>query len=335
MNKEGKIEIYRFLACVFIMIAHYVLYMHSELSIPFTVSFQFVEFFFIITGFFTARHVDVKWDENNKLSELLKYHIKKFMRFLPYTIPAILSVYCLESIDYIEAGDLTGMLINLKDIILEVSFLSVFRKGEAHLFIMWFLSAMFVTLPILMIFFATRKRIIKMVVSLTLPVLYYFFSPDYALQNTINQLLRAFFGMMLGGGIYYLSGIIKKKKMPRALQWIGTVIFAVAYIIPIALSYLNTYYKIIYIICFALWITLMMSDLTVLKPVHSKVLDFLGEISMPIFIWHIVVFKFVNRMGFLRNHLWLQFVSSIIIVLLVSILNTIITKQCKKYYKKK
>ena len=46
MNKEGKIEIYRFLACIFIMIGHYVLYMHSELSIPFTVSFQFVEFFF-------------------------------------------------------------------------------------------------------------------------------------------------------------------------------------------------------------------------------------------------------------------------------------------------
>ena len=304
MGKEGKIEIYRFLACIFIMIGHYVFYMHSELSIPFTVSFQFVEFFFLITGFFTARHFDVKWDESNKLSELMIYHLKKFTRFLPYTIPAIISVYCLESLDYIQAGDITGMFINLKDIILEVLFLSVFRMGEAHLFIMWYLSAMFVALPILMIFFTTKKRYLKMVICLILPVLYYFLSPDYALQNTINQLLRAFFGMMLGGGIYYLSGVIKEKKIPKSLKWIGTVIFAVAYIIPIVLSYLNTYYKIIYVVCFALWIIMMMSDLTVLKPVHSKVIEFLGEISMPIFIWHIVVFKIINRTGFLQNHHW-------------------------------
>ncbi len=335
MNKEGKIELYRFLACVFIMIGHYILYMHSELSIPFSVSFQFVEFFFLITGYFTARHFDVKWNESNKMSDLVKYHLKKFVRFLPYTVPAILSVYCLESIDYIKAGDISGMLSNLKDIILEVTFLSVFRQGEAHLFIMWYLSAMFITLPILMIVFLTKKKILKMVICLIIPVIYYIIAPDYALQNTVNQLLRAFCGMMLGGGIYYLSGIIKEKKKPKAIQWIGTVIFVAAYIIPIVLSYLNTYYKIIYVICFAIWITLMMSDLTVFKPVHNKILGILGEISMPVFIWHISVFKIMYATGFLNEYPWLQFVIALFIVFLISILNMAITKLCKKYYKKK
>ena len=335
MKREGKIELYRFLACVFIMIDHFVANMQSQLSLPFTASFQFVEFFFLTTGFFTARHFDVKWDDNSKSSDILMYHLKKFVRFLPYTIPAILSLYCLESVGFLSAGDVGGFWNNLKDIVLEITYLSVFRTSGAHLFVMWFLSAMFVTLPTLILFFTLKNNKIKIVIGTIAPILFYTFAQDYTAQEPVNQMLRSFLGMMLGGTIYYVSCWVKKKDIPSIIKWILTILFVVVYILPIVFSYKNTFFSYQYVICFVLMLFLLMSDLTKLGPWHSRILGFLGDISMPIFIWHIVVFKYMYRTGFFKEYAWLQFAVGLLIVFLISILNMAITKLCKKYCKKK
>ena len=329
MKKEGKIELYRFLACVFIMIGHYVFYTDKDFSVPFCVAYQFVEFFLLVSGFFTARHFDVKWTGDSKLIDIVKYHLKKFLRFLPFTIPAILGVYVLESYPLLISGDKEGLLNNLKDIVLEMLYLSVFTGHEAHLFIMWFLSAMFITLPFLIAFFLIKNKWVKMIAGFILPVLYYILSPDYAVQESVNQLFRTFFGMMLGGSIYYFSSIVSKKDTPKAVKWVGTVLFLAAYIIPIIISYNNIYLSFEYIICFVLWLTVLMSHLTVLKPWHSKVLGFLGDISMPIFIWHITIFKYVNAFNILTDYPVLRFIISIAVVIIISCLNLLIVRLCE------
>ena len=347
MQKEGKIELYRFLACIFIMIGHFVFYTDPNLTIPFTVAYQFVEFFFIISGFFTARHFDVRRPVvkpnqqkginryfNNPISEILLYDIKKFARFLPYTIPAILMVYITESHSYLSVGDTAGFWHNLKDIFPEVFFLSVFRTSEAHLFIMWFLSAMFVVLPFLCLFFLIKYKPIKIVIGIIAPMVYYILAPDYAVQEPLNQLMRAFFGMLLGGSLYYISTYLADNKCVRPVKCVLTVVFFAGYIAPIVFSFLNYYLSYEYIICFVVWIFILMSDLTVLPPWHSKVMGFLGDISMPIFIWHIAIFKFISYCHILESHQVLRFVISVALVFTISLLNYLIVIRIKKYRQK-
>ena len=348
MVKEGKIELYRFLGCIFIMIGHYVFYVDSELSVPFTVSYQFVEFFFIVSGYFTARHFDVKWSKEIGPLYIVKYDIKKFIRFIPYTIPAILGVYALESYRYLAVDDTAGFWHNLLDIIPEMLFLSVFKSSGAHLFIMWFLSAMFIALPFLIAFFIIKNKPVKIIIGTLAPIAYYTISPDYAVQEPANQLMRAFFGMMLGGTIYYLSYFIKQKMaddpakqketdnpvnqkcIVKPLKWLCTIIFIAAYIAPIIAAYNNIYFSYQYIIVFSLWILLLMSDLTILSIWNSKLANFLGDISMPIFIWHITVFKYIDASHFMDNHEIIRFVFSIFIVIIISILNMYIVRLCKR-----
>ena len=334
MNKEGKIELYRFLACVFIMIGHYVYYISPQLNIPFLVSFQFVDFFFIVTGFFTARHFSSKCDERKGVRYVLTYHLKKYLRFIPFTIPAILCIYGMESYNFLSMGDTAGFLSNLKDIILEVLFLSVFRSSGAHLFIMWYLSTMFITLPFLIAFFLLKNKWVKIIIGAVLPALYYIIAPDYWLQEPVNQLLRAFMGMMLGGTVYYLKSLLRDKDAPKPLKWVLTFVFAAAYTAPLVFAFNNRYVKQTYIICFFLWLFLEMSHLTVLGEWHSKILGFLGEISMPIFIWHIAVFKLIANFNLLEGSEAVRLTVSFAIVIIISVLNMMIVKLCKKYIKK-
>ena len=53
MKRNGKIELLRFLGVVFIMNAHF----GYNADRPFLGGWYYVEFFFIITGFFTMRRV--------------------------------------------------------------------------------------------------------------------------------------------------------------------------------------------------------------------------------------------------------------------------------------
>lgn len=334
MNKEGKIELYRFLACLFIMMGHYLYYVLPNLELPFVVSYQFVEFFFMVTGYFTARHFDLKWQEGSGAKEVLKYHFKKFLRFMPYTIPAIIGVYAVESYTFISADNIQGLWDNLKDIVLEVLFLSVFRPSGAHLFVMWFLSAMFITLPVLIAFCFLKRKWVKIIPGTILPVIYYVLTPDYTSQNPVNQLLRAFMGMLMGATIYYLSCYIKELNVPKAVKWICTILFTVAYIAPIIICYRNMFLSYEYIICFVVWMMILMSDLTVMKPWHSRIMGYLGDISMPVFMWHIAVFKFVSVFNVLSDNEILRITVSFAMVFFICIINMAIVKLCKKYIKK-
>ena len=202
------------------------------------------------------------------------------------------------------------------------------------MFIMWFLSAMFVTMPFLILFFMIKRKWVKIVIGTIAPLLYYILSPDYSVQEPVNQLLRAFFGMMLGGTIYYLSCFVKEKETPVHVKWIFTALFIVAYVLPIVFSYKNLFLTYEYIICFVLWLFILMSDLIKIGPWHSRVLGYLGDISMPIFIWHITIFKFVKAFNICDDNEILRMILSVVAVLAISVLNMTIVRICKKYSQK-
>ena len=83
VKRNGKIELLRFLGVVFIMNAHF----GYNAGRPFLGGWYYVEFFFIITGFFTMRrffHEDAV-DGTERVRTALTYTFHKFVKFLPYT----------------------------------------------------------------------------------------------------------------------------------------------------------------------------------------------------------------------------------------------------------
>lgn len=334
MKKDSKIEIYRFLACCFIMMGHCIAFGNMKISVPFTVSYQFVEFFFILTGYFTARHFAKASFKDTNIVDILKYDVKKFLRFIPYTIPAIICIYFEESVGYLQSGDISGLFINLKDAIVEMLFLSTLRPSGAHLFVMWFLSAMFITLPILICFCLINNKWIKIITGTILCSVYYVIIPDYTIHDSPNQLLRSLFGMMVGVVVFYLSSSVNKGKVWKGIIILLTIIMVIAYFVPIYCSYENYHYKYPYLICFTLWIFIDMSNLTVIGPLYSKVGEFLGAISMPIFIWHQVVIKLFTDYIVIEIEV-VKLVLCFVGTFVISIINMYIVKGCTRWIAKK
>lgn len=103
-QRNTMIDLWRFIAAIAILLHH-----AGELGIHKSISgngYLFVEFFFMLSGYYTYRHLRNKTggESGNPIGDSFWYIIKKFGAYLPYTIPAILIQYILESIHAYEGG---------------------------------------------------------------------------------------------------------------------------------------------------------------------------------------------------------------------------------------
>ena len=107
----GKIELMRFLGAVLIMNAHF-----GYQDRPFQLSWFFVEFFYIITGYFTMRHFEKQEPQEHfeAVKIAVEYTGKKFVQFLPYTTGAILITYIAMNWHYIGEGAFGNFIRSLK-----------------------------------------------------------------------------------------------------------------------------------------------------------------------------------------------------------------------------
>ena len=94
----GKIELMRFLGAVLIINS-----LFGYQDRPFQLSWFFVEFFYIITGYFTMRHFEKQEPQEHfeAVKIAVEYTGKKFVQFLPYTTGAILITYIAMNWHYI------------------------------------------------------------------------------------------------------------------------------------------------------------------------------------------------------------------------------------------
>lgn len=148
-NKNYHVELWRIIATALI-VRHHTYYVGIDGPYRFRMSWIYVEFFFILTGFFTASHFDNQKSEaclNDKAKESIKYTFLKFSRFAPFFIPAMCICYILR---YCLIADKTSteLLNHFGKFPLEVILLSS-SQGSAVLGPAWFLSAMFIVFPLL------------------------------------------------------------------------------------------------------------------------------------------------------------------------------------------
>ncbi len=290
-NNTGKnafIELLRFVLCIVIFL-HHSGHVNMEGDPIMPSGGLAADAFFMLTGYYTIRHVCRILEKNDGRMEKsflysVRYTIKKLLKIFPYAAFGSVITYILECIVAIRLNlGLTSydIISKLKDMIIEVLFLpltgittvdtATYRNAP-----MWYLSAMLFALPILMWVALKFHKAYRTVIVWLLPLgiqllfmrLYGGVLPWMFFIGYINTgILRALSNMSLGGGIYLLSAYLSKHAHKTEKPSVGillSLIEAVLYIIFLIsmISGVHGFIELSMLYVFAAALTLSMSGLT-------------------------------------------------------------------------
>lgn len=291
-GKDARIELLRFVAAVFIMIGHMGAF-GCGFKRPFRENWFYVEFFLMLTGYFTARHF-AQAQEGNPVAAALSYTFRKFRRFLPYTTGAVLVTYGVLFWPNLKEYGWVSFLRCLQPMPAEMLYLSVAGKDGAMLFVMWFISAMFLVFPAFCLFLQIKNRALVLWLSALGAAVYYQIKPDFGDHGFPNQFFRVLCGMLAGVVIWFAAEWLKKQKLSRTVRTVLTAAEVLLVLLPIAFSFKNIIYLRWFLWCFLLSLILIFSGQTRIPPLSLRVTDALGRLSMPLFIWHLAVAHVIN-----------------------------------------
>lgn len=286
-KRDGKIELMRFYGILTIMCGHLSSIGLGELERPFKSNWIFVEFFFILSGFFAAKHFDSRGTGKVDPASAVTYTLHKFKRFLPYVIAAVALEYFVKYWSYVQNGEWFSFLKNVEDMPLEMLLLSAANTNGTRLFALWFLSASFLVFPLVCLVAQLKNKYVKLLIAFYPALLYYLYRLQSIGNHTYpNQLIRAFCGLMLGILTYCITEYLKGKDFSKRRKAGLSVLLAGIYILLLIIGYKNWLLTSTYLICFVLTVSLTFSDSTYLPSCSNRLFLYLGELSMPMYIWH-------------------------------------------------
>ena len=309
-NRNGELDILRFLFSINIVLSHMAVDMNSivrKTYCPFG-----VEFFFLCSGFFLARHAMIMTDikTNDELGrETWKYTIKKASRIWKYYIIVIL-IYAI--LRFIGDNSIGRMIKDFLDSVPMYFFInqplhlipSLYLRGS------WYISAMLV---VSFIYYYMILRFKKPFIEVVLPFCSLFIV-GYLIQKNNNGsiftfvhdngllinlgLLRAFAVMGIGAFIFTVSLYVNENVIIFSK---GKVLLLcvkyIAYIIALLLcfNYINatSYYTQIFMI-FCIGFLILSLD-SVPKIRGGVVTDYLGKISLLYYLTHGVTIYLISK----------------------------------------
>ena len=169
----------------------------------------FVEFFFLLTGYFSVAHIVKHKREFQVHTEIktMKYIGRKWLQFLPYSISATtlqyIYLFCKNDFSVSECVKKLFMF-PFEAFLLRNT--GVNLTGVAGT--LWYLSAMLIVLPIILYIVIKEEDKFKYYFSYILPLFIYGFLVrkigTIRTTDWIYSTLRAYAGISLGGGGYFL-----------------------------------------------------------------------------------------------------------------------------------
>jgi peptidoglycan/LPS O-acetylase OafA/YrhL len=360
-NRNGKIELLRFVFAVCIVLHHL-----TYPGLEFAGGFISVEFFFMLTGYYLAKKITRDVDVTKNVSETIPatmdasknevlHRLKKLM---PYF--AISWIFGLLVILGAGNGFGESRFAVLKSIIFaSYDFLFGQCLGIPSLVVsgvLWYLSAMFVSIIII---YPIARRHYKIYVYYA-PLLA-LFSMGYLFRNfgSLNipdttfaaglfntGILRGISMISLGMWIYDVSVKLNsgKHKINRVLISVFEIIL---YIVIVCImnvrSANNTYLDLLSVCLILLALVISTSDIGIINSscFNNKIYTFLGNLSMVLFLNH---FYWIHNINGIFTRLKITgiedskmkilsvifaFITSIVVILLIDIL-----KKIKSHYKK-
>lgn len=334
-KKSARIDIvdyYRFVAAIMIILHH-----TSELLGTPYITRYFVEFFFMLTGYFIFRHFQKPQltyaAPEQKAKTALKYTWQRFKTLMPYVIPIVVISYVVYFFLswQLYGGGLRVYLGHLRQAPFEFLLFPHSMMGYRLLGSIWYLSIMIFFMPFVCYVAQSKRKNLFLLIAIPLTWLYCAYTVLLTENGTngIEAFLRGGGAMFIGGIIFYITEWMKKQKYRKWVKIVFTIleIGLFVYAILIGLLCLKPYHAGIPVLFFSLLLCLSGQSYT--SKIHCKLFTFLGAISLPLFIWHytfVRVLLLFPQFGILRRAVIL-FAGSIAISIVHYLIVTAIQKR--------
>lgn len=321
-SSGGRIDIvdfWRFFAAIMVIFCH--IYMVGGIKVQ---SHFFVEFFFMLSGFFIFRHFRKEDNRHQSIKDKLKnaihYSWKKYLKVLPYTIPiVILCSLPYAYLFYAKTHYMPDTIKYLINMFLEPFMFPAHASIMGRWFIVpiWYLSVMMFFTPL--ISFVAQLRRKEWLFFIMIPIAWIYLSTVAEIHDNFGvssamAMIRGVVPMLMGGVIYYLVERININKFNNKKRILFTLLEMFLYAAMATAAFNNVRTGLIVLLAFFA-ILLTVSGLSYTSKIKCKYLSVLGGISLPLFMWHfglIRIVSFFDSWGMTRKYV-VVFLGSIII----------------------
>lgn len=294
-DRIASVDLIRFFMILLIMSHHLYLFGFTG-NYPFLSCWAWVDYFFLLTGYFTMKHYASRSITENCAAEAIQYTLRKLAGCFPFVFIAVTVQYAAEALPCLVQSNPKQFLSTFCGWPYEVLMLSSTGLVWAKVMPLWFLSAMLLTLP-LMIYLLLRFRDFWHILAWLVPFLYYGQMGINTGRDWPNDLVRAFSCMALGTFVYMISQQLKliplspwKKRLLTITEL--TALFFALYITVLNKDFMNLLPLLFFVHC-----TVMLSGCSHTSSIQGRLCAFLGEISLPMFIFHWVIATLVKDLA--------------------------------------
>ncbi len=288
-TRNTMVDLCRFVAAVMIMLCHLDL-----IGRPTHPTYMFVDFFFILTGYFTLAHFAKKQspttpEERGKIA--LQYTVKKFLPFLPHLLVAVPIAYIARNWQFLTSGDVSGFLNGCKDMLAEILLLptSFFDEGYRSIGPLWYLSALLVSIPVFSYICQSKYR--RPLCFVGILFAYFFYSTQTLISafDPVSGVLKCLACMFIGMLVYDIAQSFAQLKFRTWAKVALTIIELLCIVYAVCAGYYAYTPVKFQVIVYVIMLTIMLSGQSYTSRIKYKFFTWLGLLSMPLFIWHYAV----------------------------------------------
>jgi peptidoglycan/LPS O-acetylase OafA/YrhL len=297
MKKHNYIVDFCRFAAICIIMTHHAYIMGYSGDYPFARGWAWVDYFFMLTGYFTMAHFTQKKPEPNTFGRTaVDYTLRKFAAFMPLAIVCILIQYIL--VVYQSGPDsLAAALRGFINMPYEMLMLSSVFGFNPNLSPLWFVAAMFITLPLLC-YCVNKFRDVWYILSFLIPMLYYGRYGINTVRDWPMEMVRAFACMTFGTFCYYAAERIRERRCCNFGRIMLTIIEALSFVLAVDLTRKQEPELVFLVLLFPIQLSIMMSGESLTAKINgaffNKIFSLLGKMSMPMFILHWLVGTAIN-----------------------------------------
>lgn len=297
--KNGYIELCRFLFCAMILVHHTAI--DPEIGTILPGGFVAVEFFFFLSGAMAMRHLAGERQEiPQKMHYAMSYTFHKIKRIFPYAACGTLIAYIWR---IVTVRDYTAQTWQeLAVLPFELSFLPMAGLVPTRLdrymnAPLWYVSAMFITLPLIVYLCLKAEDAFRHYIVWFVPflihgwmILHMGASWGWGEVTPVgfSGLLVAFSNMTMGFGVYLVAERLAGRKFGTFARILLTVYEAGAIVLcfVFAASSPETYSFEAVIVLLAVSLAITLSGVSYTVKIRGKIWEWLGKLTLPVYCVH-------------------------------------------------
>lgn len=196
-NYYPSLDVIKFFCAIGIVWLHHAV-IKGDYNFPFRFNGILVELFYSIAGLLTYKHF---YYQKDNTENIMLYCAKKYIRLFPYSCISIIGCYLATNFATILEGNIHGAIYEARDLPLELLLLQSATmettRFKIYNGILWFLSSLFIVLP-LFCFLCTALKKHALMISVLFCELWYVGTDAKRHIHDWPSLCRAMAGLMLG-----------------------------------------------------------------------------------------------------------------------------------------